>query len=79
MRKEDIQVGARYTNLFSPNYIYLGIGKRVMWKGTFNNDDSEFTDKNLIVICGTTTQLGQIVQNPEDCEDGFWDSFVRIS
>lgn len=80
MTKDQIIVGQKYKHI-SSNYIYLGVGKRVMGEGSFSNHESNFTHKNLIIIDGLDNLnlfLGQIVQDPVDCREGMWDGFEKI-
>lgn len=76
MKPKDIKVGQRYYNL-SQSGVWLGVGKRVMWENKFHNEESDFKNKHLVFIEGDSNFIGQIVQNPKDCYDGFWDGFVE--
>lgn len=74
MTKNDIIVGAIYTNEINPGYIYLGIGRRIMWQGSIERDNSNFEDKNLVVI-SPSKYAGMIVQDPENAICGLWEEF----
>lgn len=79
MTKEDIKVGAYYINTKNlSEFVYFGVGKRVMYQGTFTSNNSEFIEKDLIILNSDNHQ-GQKVQSPEDSIGGFWDSFEEIS
>ena len=79
MKPEDIKVGKKYQKLrgLGLSYIYLGVGKRVMWEGKFTAQDANFTDKHLVVI-SPGDQFGMIVQDPIDCIDGHWEGIVEL-
>jgi hypothetical protein len=76
MTKDDIKVGQLYRN-HSNSFLYLGVGKRVMWQGTYTNSDSNFTDKNLINVDFGSPYLGLVTQSPDDCYEGFWEDFYE--
>lgn len=78
MKTEDIVVGSYYVNQNFSGQLYLGIGKRVMWEGTSENSESNFTNKGLVIIRGDENYIGQLVQNPEDCHSDVWDHFERV-
>jgi hypothetical protein len=75
MKPENIIVGQYYYHPHYPGQLYLGIGKRVMWEGTEMNSESNFTNKQLIIVSSKWDNVGQIVQNPEDCSDDVWENF----
>ena len=77
MTKQDIKVGAYYTN-YGNSQLYLGVGKRIMWQATYSNEDSNFIEKDLIIL-SFDSYHGQKVQSGDDSVDGFWDDFVEIS
>lgn len=80
MTPDQIQVGKYYRNSRDESSLYLGAGKRVMWEGNFTNSESNFTNKQLVIVGPLDNDmLGQVVQNPEDCFKGFWDNFYMVS
>lgn len=78
MKPEDIIVGRLYHNKLYTGVMYLGIGRRVMWKGKWANDEANFTDKQLVIVQSSHNNVGQIAQSPDDSIDGFWESFELI-
>lgn len=76
MTKDDIKVGQLYRN-YDNSFLYLGVGKRVMWQRKYKNSECNFTDKNLIRFDLGSDYLGQVVQSPDDCYEGFWDNFYE--
>jgi predicted metalloprotease len=51
-----------------------------MWQGTYKNKDSEFTNKQLVIVKDNTEQdcVGQMIQSPENCLNGYWDRIVPL-
>jgi len=76
MTKDQIIVGQKYKHNLN-DYTYLGVGRRIMHENKFSNYDANFTDKNLIIFDGNFF-IGQMVQDPIDCRDGYWDGFEKI-
>lgn len=76
MHPNDIKVGQTYKNSRCGDDIYLGIGLRTMWEGKFSTFESNFTNKALVII-KSEEFLGQIMQSPENCREGFWDDFYE--
>lgn len=77
MKPSDIKVGQKYKHKLT-DAIYIGAGKRVMWQGTFENSVCQFTNKCLVDIGIYSEYAGQIVQDPEDCFEGFWDNIYSV-
>jgi len=78
METSEIEVGAKYRNsLQNPKVIYLGIGRRKL----FTSFPEEYSEKHLIIleVPHYGYQVGQIVQEGENAEPGFWDGFYKIS
>jgi hypothetical protein len=51
-----------------------------MWEGGFTNKDSRFIGKHLVIIESPGPDfIGQIVQDPDDCITGTWESFKPLS
>lgn len=81
MNPSDIVVGQFYKNNSSKLYkehLYLGVGKRIMWEGTETRKESNFKNKELVILAPIEYR-GMIVQSPEDCEEGFWDYFEKVN
>ena len=80
MKPKDIKVGALYknTSLGLSDNLYLGVGKRVMWEGTNTNKESNFTDKHLVIVNSNDDTIGQMIQDPENCFRGVWESFIEV-
>ncbi len=76
MTPNDIVVGKKYTN---GKHTLLGCGKRVMWEGTFNSNDSNFTEKHLVIIDSTMDNaLGMFIQDPDDCSALVWEAIRPV-
>jgi hypothetical protein len=79
MIPSQIQVGALY-RLQGSKLLLLGVGKRVMWEGTQENHESNFTDKHLVIIHPDgLNNIGQMLQDPEDCHPEFWKSVEKLT
>lgn len=77
MTPDTIEVGQRYYRPSVPQDVFLGVGKRVMWEGTYGNKDSNFHFKHLVLIeSDDADQIGLIAQEGDDACDGFWDALI---
>ena len=82
MKSKDIKIGRMYGHKEYPGSVWIGSGKRVMWEGSQMNSLSNFINKCLVLIIDgdghSKEYIGQQVQSPEDCWDGYWDNFYLI-
>lgn len=76
MTPKDIIVGALYKNIVNKD-IYLGIGHRVMWLGTYGNNDSQFHAKHLVIVQSNVLhQIGLIIKEGDDVQPGLWENEI---
>ena len=81
MKPEDIVVGKKYRHN-GPGmlgFVFLGCGERVMWKGTYTNNEATFENKRLVIVeDGESGYIGQLVKLPEETMVGWWNDFEAI-